>query len=284
LTIAKSATDIAASDVATKYNKDDFLVATLKDTWGNPLANATVSVDLNGAGNYTTDENGTIQVPTKGLTLGIYPAILAFAGDDNHDSSIANANVTVAKANSQILANDLTTTFNGNGYLTTTLKDEFGNPISGAKVSVRIVELKSATTDKDGKVKFSTNGIAPIKSYNAKILFVGDNNYNTVSKVVKVTIKKANVKLTAKAKTFKKSTKIKKYTVTLKNNQNKVMKNTKLTIKVNKKTYTAKTNGKGKATFKIKKLTKKGKYTATVKYAGSKFLNAKSVKVKITVK
>ena len=72
--------------------------------------------------------------------------------------------------------------------------------------------------------------------------------------------------------------------MTLKTNQNKVMKNTKVTIKVNKKTYTAKTNSKGQATFKITKLTKKGKYTATVKYAGSKYYNTKSVKVKITVK
>ena len=62
------------------------------------------------------------------------------------------------------------------------------------------------------------------------------------------------------------------------------MKNTKVTIKVNKKIYTAKTNSKGVATFKITKLTKKGKYAATVKYAGSKYYNTKSVKVKITVK
>ena len=62
------------------------------------------------------------------------------------------------------------------------------------------------------------------------------------------------------------------------------MKNTKVTIKVNKKTFTAKTNSKGVATFKLTKLTKKGKYTAVVKYAGDKYYNAKSVKPKITVK
>ena len=58
--------------------------------------------------------------------------------------------------------------------------------------------------------------------------------------------------------------------------------NTALTY--NKKTYTAKTNSKGVATFKITKLTKKGKYTATIKYAGSSYYNAKTVKPKITVK
>ena len=62
------------------------------------------------------------------------------------------------------------------------------------------------------------------------------------------------------------------------------IKNVKVTLKIKGKTYTAKTNSNGKAIFKITKLTKKGKYTATVRYAGSKYYNAKSVKVKITVK
>ena len=98
------------------------------------------------------------------------------------------------------------------------------------------------------------------------------------------TVKKATPKLIAKAKSFKKSVKTKKYTVTLKTNQNKVMKNTKLTLKVNGKTYKATTNTKGQATFKITKLTKKGKFTAVVKFAGNKYYNAKTVKPKITVK
>lgn len=77
---------------------------------------------------------------------------------------------------------------------------------------------------------------------------------------------------------------IKKYVVTLKTNKNKVMKNTKVTLKVNGKTYSAKTNSKGQSTIKINKLTKKGKFTATIKYAGNKYYNAKTVKAKITVK
>ena len=122
------------------------------------------------------------------------------------------------------------------------------------------------------------------KKYTAKITFNGNTKYAKSTKSVKVTVKKAKPKLTAKKKTFKKSVKTKKYSVVLKTNKNKVMKNVKLTLKVNKKTYKAKTNKKGKATFKITKLTKKGKYTALVKYKGSKYYTAKSVKVKITVK
>ncbi|WP_407374058.1 hypothetical protein [Methanobrevibacter sp.] len=57
----------------------------------------------------------------------------------------------------------------------------------------------------------------------------------------------------------------------------------KVTIKVNGKTYKATTNSKGQATFKITKLTKKGKFTALVKFAGNSKYKAVSKKPKISV-
>ena len=122
------------------------------------------------------------------------------------------------------------------------------------------------------------------KTYIAKISFAGNTYFLASSTTAKVVVKKATPKLTAKAKTFKVNVKTKKYTITLKNNKGKVMKKAKLTLKVGKKTYKATTNSKGKATFKITKLTKKGKYTAVIKYAGNKYYKALSKKVKITVK
>ena len=62
------------------------------------------------------------------------------------------------------------------------------------------------------------------------------------------------------------------------------MKKIKLTVKVNGKTYSAKTNTKGQATFKLKKLTKKGSFSAVVTYAGSSIYNSVKKTVKITVK
>ena len=85
-----------------------------------------------------------------------------------------------------------------------------------------------------------------------------------------------------KAKTFKvKATK--KVTFTLKDAKGKAIKGKKITFTVNKKTYTAKTNAKGIATVKVK-LTKKGKYTATAKFAGDNTYKKISKKAKITVK
>ena len=95
---------------------------------------------------------------------------------------------------------------------------------------------------------------------------------------------KQAVKLTAKAKTFKAKKKTKKYAVTLKTKNGDAIKDAKLTLKLGKKTYSAKTNEKGKATFKIKKLTRKGKYKATVTYAGSSTYESLKKKVRITIK
>lgn len=108
--------------------------------------------------------------------------------------------------------------------------------------------------------------------------------YNNVIGKNKIEITKAGSKLTAKKKTFKAKAKTKKYAITLKDNNGKAIKNAKVTLKVNGKTFTAKTNANGKATFKIKKLTKKGKYNAKVKFAGNDYYSASNANKKITVK
>ena len=94
---------------------------------------------------------------------------------------------------------------------------------------------------------------------------------------------KTKVKLTTPTKTFKKTAKTKKVIVTLKSASNKAIANKKITLKVNKKTYTAKTNSKGQATFKVK-LTKKGTYKYTAKFAGNTYYYSLSKTGKIKIK
>ena len=224
--------------------------------------------------------NNTITV--SGLEPGSYILSVKTVTDEEHDSVTKEAKITVNKIKTQLSASTVTTTYNANKNLVVTLKDAKGNPLSGVEVIVNLNGVKKYKTDDKGQIKVPTKGLAP-KAYTAKITFNGNEKYNQATKSVKITVKKATPKVTAKAKIFKQSIKTKKYTVTLKNNQNKVMKNTKLTLKVNGKTYSATTNAKGQATFKITKLIKKGKFTATIKYAGSKYYNAKTVTAKITV-
>lgn len=128
----------------------------------------------------------------------------------------------------KITVSELKTTYNKGKYLTTTLKDVNGNAIKNAKVSISLSgKVYSRVTDSNGQVKLFIN-LAP-KTYTAKITFVGNNKYEKTSYSVKIIVKKAKAKVVAKKKTFKKSKKIKKYTVTLKNNLGKALK--KVTLK-----------------------------------------------------
>jgi hypothetical protein len=108
--------------------------------------------------------------------------------------------------------------------------------------------------------------------------------------VHKVTIEKKTTSISASAKTYKATAKAKKYTVTLKtikgssiDGKTYLKAGKKVTLKVNGKTYTAKTNAKGQATFSLK-ITKKGKFTAKVSFAGDVTYEATSKSVKLTIK
>lgn len=224
-------------------------------------------------GYFGFDINGMMNIPYNGSNIS-----LKFTSPYNYNASQARVKVITS-----IDAKAIITVYNGGKYLTATLKDAQGNPIKGSNVSTNIKSLKAKTTDKNGQVKWSTDGLVP-KTYSVILTFAGNDNYLKATKKVTVKVTKATPKMTAKAKTFKTKTKIKKYTITLKTNKNKVMKNTKVTLKVKGKTYSAKTNSKGVATFKLTKLTKKGKFTATVTYKGNSYYLKVAKKVKITVK
>ncbi|MBE6513211.1 MAG: hypothetical protein E7Z75_08755 [Methanobrevibacter olleyae] len=277
-------TTISAPNITATYNNEDYWVVALLDSEGKPISNAQLSVDFNEETvNYTTNENGQIEVPIKGLLPNTYIATLSYAGNDLYNGSSATAKVTISKINTKLTASKVTATYNVNKYLLITLKDASGNVLANKKVSVKVGSIaKNLTTNAKGQVSVLISKLLP-KTYAASISFAGDSYYNKSSAKATVVIKKASPKLTAKAKTFRVKVKSKKYKITLKNNKGAVMKNTKVTLTVNKKTYSAKTNSKGIATFKITNLKKKGKFTAVIKYAGNKYYNKITKKATIKI-
>ena len=215
------------------------------------------------------------------LNPGIYTAVLTLTSYPEEKS--ANATITVNQIASKIYASAVTTTYNVNKYLTIRLKDANGKVIPKAAITVNLGGSKKYTTDKNGQVKINAATLIP-KTYTAKITYTGDTNYKRSTASVKVTVKKAAQKIIASAKTYKLNIKTKQYTITLKNNKNQVIKSAKVTLKVNGKTFTTKTNAKGKATFKITNLKTAKKYTATISSPANNYYNKAIKKVKITVK
>lgn len=177
------------------------------------------------------------------------------------------------------------------GYFTVKLTDITGNPLSNKTVHVGYNGITlNPITDENGNAKVQIN-MKNAGPYTFVAIFLGDGTYHASMKTFLINIVKKPITITAKAKTFKAKTKIKKYTVALKtskcssiNGKTYLSKGKKVTLTIKGKTYIGKSDAKGKVTFKITKLTKKGKHTATIKFAGDATYKAKTAKIKITVK
>ena len=283
--INKISTELFAPEVTTTYNINKDLIITLKDCFSNPMSNEKIIVSINDdIKNCTTDSEGMVKISSKNLSADIYNVFITFFGNEIYNGLVITTKIIINKDSTQLSSSKVVATYNVNNYLVVNLKDANGHILANKTVTVKVGSIsKTLITNAKGQVSVLVSSLVP-KTYTATISFAGDSYYGKSSTTAIVVVKKATPKLTAKAKTFRRSVKTKKYTITLKNNKGVVMKNTKVTLTVNKKTYSAKTNSKGVATFKITSLKKKGKFTAVVKYAGSKYYNKVTKKPKITIK
>ena len=283
------------SDDLTDANaKVDDLTAELNET----QANATkLSEDLAEANQKVTNLTTQLEKAQSNVTIVVdgveYPVDVI-----NGTATIkTNSTKPITKKDTLIVANQTFTCaavdYNAGergGMFYAILKDNGGNVLANKTVQIAFNgKIYNRTTDDEGKAGLQVN-LANANTYTFAVSFQGDDEYNaafiTSSKIV-VTKKKTTIK--ASNKVFKAKTKTKKISVTLKTVKNQYDKKTylksgkKVTLKVNGKTYTAKINKKGVAKFTIK-ITKKGKYTAKIKFAGDKTYKASSKTIKIRIK
>lgn len=168
------------------------------------------------------------------------------------------------------------------GKLYAYLFDNTGVALSNKDVTIVIDGVaQTVKTDDDGCASVDVKYASAATKY-ATIIYAGEGNlYKSSMATAKISVTKKATALTA-AKATLKVKKVKKVTITLKS-AGKAVAGKKITIKVNGKTFSAKTNSKGKATISVKVL-KKGKFNAVVKFAGDGAYNAVSKTVKYTVK
>ena len=268
--------------------------------------NVTIKIGDNDVGTFDIADNIVI----SGFTAGENIVNITYNGNDIYEAKSIEKNVVASEEPSisipEIKAGEATTT-------TVKIADDATGNIT---VSVD-GEEKSVSNLTNGAATITIPALSA-GNHNVTITYSGDENYGGFSKSTNVdvkepakptptpdtgnstsgssssssqvqpgsqsSVKKQATKIVAKKKTFKAKKKVKKYTVTLKTKAGKAIKKAKLSLKIGKKTFKATTNKKGKATFKIKKLTKKGKYKAIIKYAGNKTYKASKKTVKITIK
>ena len=160
------------------------------------------------------------------------------------------------------------------------MKDANGNVLANKKVTFTVNgKTYTATTNAKGVATVKL-ALTAAKTYTVTIKFAGDNVYAASTVSAKVKLNKEKTKVTAPKKTFKRSKKVKKVVITLKNSKGKAVAKKKITLTVNKKKYTAKTN---KKTIKVK-LTKKGTFKYKVKFAGDTQYKAAKKNGKIKIK
>jgi hypothetical protein len=195
----------------------------------------------------------------------------------------ADSSFTINKIGTKLTAPVVNAAYDSDKYLVVTLRDCSNRALNYALVTVKIgSDIHNLRTDSNGQIKVSTNKLIP-KTHQLTVSYKGDNNHLVSSANSKIVISKATAKLAAKKVTFKVKTKTKKYSIFLKNNKKAIGK-VKVTLKVKGKTYKATTNAKGKATFKITKLAKKGTFTAKISFKGNSLYKAAAKSVKIKVK
>lgn len=274
---------IKVSDV--KYGEPLTITVTISES----LSGGAIFFNIGGIFYSTPVTYGIGSITIPNLNAGSYAGLLIYL-DENHISPASEFNFKVAKLDAAITAANKAYVINYGGKYSITLKDANGNALSNKKVTFILngKTIGTATTNSKGVATMSLTAkqlkAAKAGKRNLVIGFAGDANYNAVLKTIKITVKKEKTKIAAKKKTFKKSQKVKKYTITLKNSKKKAVKKVCVTLKINGKTYKAKTNKKGKAIFKIKKLTKKGTFKATVKFNGNKYYLKATKNVKIKIK
>ena len=272
VTVDKIPMQINSSDITYTYGDEKYLTVTLKDNYGNPISNETVSFKTTGnAMTGKTDENGIAKF-LMNLAPGSYNATVSFAGNKTHQSNSTTVRILVNALREKISINQysFTSVYNEGKYITVTLNDISGKRISNKQFIVNFNgKTKKYLTNANGQIKLPISTLVP-KTYKVTINFLGDEKYEPASFNITLVVKKAKPHLFASKKKFNVKTHVKKYKVTLKNNKNKVMKKVKVYLKVKGKTYVVKTNKKGQAIFKLTKLTKKGTYKAVITYKGDK--------------
>ena len=257
----------------------------------SPITNVTLGEEVNI--NVTTNSNGTVTIKINNQTIhgtkftpekpGTYNITVEIAENDYYTGAIYETTFkVVGKLATKIKAKPVTTTYYMSKIFTITLKDANGKPIRGAILTVKLDGTKKYKTNKNGQVKIQVGALTP-KTYNVKITYAGSKKYKATTTSVKIPIKKATPKITAY--TVKYNGKNKQFKVYFLTDHMKyhALKNKEVTLKVNGKTYTVKTNKKGQGIFNINHL-KKGKYTAVLTVPANQYYNKVTKKVIITVK
>ena len=220
---------------------------------------------------FKTSKDGSLTIKMASLKVGTH----RFCVWDDESAKYKEIKITVKKAPTKLVASKLTKAYDPNGYYTVkVLNSKTKKGIGYIEVTITVSGKKiTATTDKNGNTKFSLSKFA--LGLNKLQIKVSDSNVNSAKTTSTLKLNKAKTIITAPKLTakYKKSAYFK---VTVKTASKKLVKNTKVKVKIGSKTYNVKTNSKGVAQVNTKSL-KIGTHKVSISSGDSRLtMNKKS--------
>ena len=182
---------IIAKYIVMTYNSNTACIVTLRDSEGNVIKNAKVSVLINGKTSVlTTNSQGQIKI-TNSLVPKQYSVKISFAGNNANNKATKTVKITVKKATAKLTANSVTfKAKTKTKKYTVTLKNNAGKVMKNTKVTLKVKgKTYTATTNSKGKATFKITKLTKKGKYSAVISYAGNAYYNKLSKTVKITAK-----------------------------------------------------------------------------------------------
>ena len=262
---------ITSKNVTKYYKGTAKYTATFYDSQGNPLANTTVQIRYYGQTyTHTTDANGAVSININ-LKPGTY-TVLAVNPVTGYKLK------TTFKILTTIRTKDINKVVVDNRKFTAKFLNNAGKPLANKNVKFKL-------NGKTYTVKTNANGMAVLSLKNLKVGKYQIISYNVDGssqtnniRVVRV----ANTVLTANEYTFLK-TDTKYVSVKLTDQYGNIPPaGQTVKIRINSKTYTAKTNSLGVARLKLPNLNN-GVYSIVYSFAQTSNYKASSLKSKVTI-
>ena len=259
LTKSKQKVSLKAPNVKMYYKDGSKFKVILKNNKNKAMKNTKVKISINGATyNRETNSNGIASLSLN-LKSGTYNAVSSYAGSGTYEKQSVKSTVTIK---STIKSNDFSKYYTNTEAYSSTFYNAKGQLLKSTAVKFKLNgKTYSVKTNSKGVGKLNIN----LKPGKYTISIINSKTSETVTKTI--TIK--NI-LETHDLTMKESDGS-KFKVKILDSKGKVAANKKVTLKVNSKTYTSKSDSNGIAALTID--LEPGKYSIITEYEGLKNTN-----------
>ncbi|WP_409200140.1 beta strand repeat-containing protein [Methanobrevibacter sp. DSM 116169] len=211
-----------------------------------PNATGNITLTINNK-NYTNEIiNGTVSFNVTDLNPNNYTAIITYSGDSNYNGFNKTLNITIAKTNVSLNANDTFLFYRNGTQYVAVLKDSNNNPIAGVLIQITINGVTyNRTTNSDGEVFLNIN-LRP-NTYNVTARFNGSSKYFNTS-INNFVVVNSTLIAEDLTKHFRNGS---QYTVEVLDKKGNPINNTLVEFNINGVFYNRTTNENGIATLNI---------------------------------